>query len=121
MGKPKEYWLQVEEDRKNLLEQLGEKDKQWALKLEALEKNLETEISELGVKVLELDKREKELLNKATEVSKKFDELTVKRDKEIEQLKKEKSQLIDDNAENYKFWDAVKLAISVILKKIGVK
>src|SRR3990167_526548 len=40
LGKPKDYWLQVEKDRESLLAQIGDSDKKWASKLADAEKEI---------------------------------------------------------------------------------
>src|SRR3990167_7561440 len=116
LGKPKEYWLQVEKDRESLLKQVGEIDKTWAQRLENLEKEKQIEISNLNEQVLQHTlAREQAEKTLQTEQAKFSDTIAVK-DKEIVELKKKNSQLLDDNAENYTFMEALKLLVRTLKK-----
>lgn len=120
LGKPKAYWEQVEKDRESLLKQVGEKDKQWALKLEAAQKLSEIEIGKLKDQLLESGKAREKAEKTAQEVTDKFAQKEAGYKDEIEKLKIRNSQLIDQNAETFKFWEAVRIAVTIAKKNVGL-
>lgn len=114
LGKKKDYWLAVEKDREDLMKQVGECDKKWALRLQAADKKYEqaeARSAKLEAKLTTLEEKAK-LSTEAFEI-----ELQKSKDRLIE-CQKRVSAVIEDNAENYRFWEAVKIAIAVIKKKI---
>ena len=119
LGKPKDYWLTVEKDRESLLKQVGEKDKEWALRLENQKKESEKRISELESQVLEMNKAKEQAELSSQKQSEAFAKKEEELKKEIETLKKQNSELISNNAEDYKFWELVRLAYAIFLKKMG--
>lgn len=120
LGKSKDYWLQVEKDRTNLLNQIGEIEKKWSLKLEENNKQHEIEISNLNNLVLEAKKAQEKAEEQAKLIDKNFNNMIEKKNITIEELKKENNRLIGQNAENFKFWESIKIAINIFLKNIGV-
>lgn len=119
LGKPKDYWLQVEKDRESLLAQVGEIDRNWAAKYEKMEKEKQIEISTLTEQVLQQTKAREQAEAKLQTETANFASEIEKKNNEITSLKSQISQLINDNADNYKFWDAIRLVFAVFKKKIG--
>lgn len=116
LGKPKEYWLQVEKDRESLLKQIGELDKSWAARLENQEKESKSQISTLQEEVLQQTKAREQADSKLQTQTVEFQGIIEKKDKEIIDLKKQNSELLDQNAENIGFINAVKLVIRTLKK-----
>lgn len=114
MGKSKEYWLQVEKDRESLMKQVGECDTKWAKKLE-IERG-KTEVEKKKSKQLEAESAKyvttidglEESVRKSKED---FDKKLEKKDNEIDKLKNRIAIVLEDNAENYKFIEALKLVL----------
>ncbi len=116
LGKPKDYWLQVEKDRESLLKQVGEIDKNWATKFENMEKEKQIEIGNLTEQVLQQTQAREQAESKLQTAQTEFNSNLEKKDNEITSLKTKISQLIDDNAENYTFMEALRLVIKTLKK-----
>lgn len=121
MGKPREYWLQVEKDRENLMKQVGTKDKEWASKMDLQRIDYEKRISTLDASMLTLTKEKNDAVGLSEKQVKDFAKKETDYKKEIEDLKIKVSQLIDDNSDNYQFWEAVQIAVTIALKKLKLK
>lgn len=89
LGKSKEYWLQVEEDRKSLLTQIGEVDKRWAKKLEERETEigrLTEESAKLSVEVENADKKHKKEVEDLTVKIKNLEDKFAKAESRLAEL-----------------------------------
>jgi len=117
LGKSKEYWLQVEKDRESLMKQISECDDEWLEKL----KVTETKISNLKDKVLEMKKEAKKVVVAREKEIKAFNKKIDKLEKDKKELKKRITDLLKDQAENYKFWEAIRIAFYTIKSKLEVK
>lgn len=113
LGKPKEYWLQVEKDRENLMKQLGEVDKAWTLKIEAIEKENQQLVDE-AAKVDSEHKLAIESIKK--EVTKLSKEITNLKN-QIITLKNENTELLKGMADKLSFNSALKIVINTIFRK----
>jgi uncharacterized protein YeeX (DUF496 family) len=114
LGKPKEYWLQVEKDRESLLQQLSDKDKEWVGKLQAIE----TENGTLREESAKKDTTIEELNKTIKSQSDDFNQKLIVKDNEISKLKTRITEILKDNSENYKFWEAIRLVWETIKNKI---
>lgn len=119
LGKSKDYWMQVEKDREALLLQLSEKEKDWAKKLEVEELLYKKQIGELEQQVIKAMEKKNTAVDEAERLTDRFTKLEQDYKNQIYTLQIQNSKLIENNADNYKFWDAVKLAIKVGSKKLG--
>jgi len=110
LGKSKEYWLQVEKDRIDLLKQIGQCDYEWAKKLEIIEKENQQSAEKSAKEML---KAEKSVISAQNEINKLTDKIE-KLEKSNRNLKTEVTQLLENNAKNIKFMSALKLVAFTI-------
>lgn len=120
MGKPKAYWEQVEKDRESLLKQIGEIDKIWAIRCNNIEKELQNKISTLEGLVTESVKIQEAIATTAQKERENFNIERQKLEDEVKQLKIDNSRLLQDNAENYKFWEGIKLVLEIFKKNTRI-
>lgn len=113
LGKPKDYWLTVERDRENLLQQLGEKDKQWALKLEGVTKEYQHSIEESAKKATTAE----EALETAKKDLSKLEEKLTKAETEITNLKTQNSRLLEQLGEKLSFTEALRIVLSKLIPR----
>lgn len=113
LGKSKDYWLTVEEDRIDLLKQLGEKDTEWAIKVENAGKETQQWIKESANLEKKIEKAEISHKKEKEKLSLKIGNLQ----KKIETLKEENTQLLKEDAKKLSFISALKIVIYTISEK----
>lgn len=110
LGKPKDYWLQVEKDRESLMNQIGTIDKEWSKKLQVVTNEFST-CKEVSA-TLE-DELEKTAITLQSERNN-FAEKLANKQNELNQAKTRITEILKDNAENYKFIESLKLVVYTI-------
>ena len=122
LGKSKEYWLQVEEDRKSLLKQLSEKEKEF-LKIQTdlveKRKEVEKENKQLKIESANFDKKAEKTGIAHQKAVEKLEEKISTQKTEIENLKKRITSILSEQSEKYQIGDAVILLIELIKKRLG--
>ena len=125
MGKPKEYWLQVEKDRENLMAQLGVKEQEILKIKQGLQEQIDLLTRQNQQSAEESAKTISELTKSLETVKIDYAKLQEKlnaADQTINTLKNEKAVLLAEQAEKYKVADAWSLFVGAILKSFkGVK
>ncbi len=114
LGKSKEYWLTVEKDRIDLMRQLGEKDKEWAIKVENAEKPIKQLEEVIAKMITDVEKAEISHKKEVKKLTKKFEKL----EGSASQLKEENTELLKETAKNLSFVSALKIVFNTISQKI---
>ena len=121
LGKSKDYWLQVEADRENLMKQLGVKDQECLKIKQGLQEQIDLKTEEFEQLNTESAKTIKELDNALISVKKDYEklqgELTTKQT-DLNTCKTEKAILIAEQSEKYKAWDALVLFIKTLINSV---
>jgi len=105
LGKPKDYWLQVEKDREGLLKQVGEIDGEWAKKLEKAEIDNGTLKDQLLEKDKEIEKRNTTIQTMTESFEKEKGTLNGK----ITTAQNRITELLKEQAKTYSRAEAVKI------------
>ena len=110
LGKPKDYWLQVEKDREDLLKQLIQKDTVWAEKLQTIQKEIGTLGGEIAILTTKSGQAETSAKTALEDFTKKQEESN----KVITDLKNQNSQLLAEQAKDMD----VKVLVQILFEKI---
>jgi len=124
LGKSKEYWLQVEKDRENLMAQVGKEDQEFLkIKKELTEKieTLETENRQLKEKSANwTNDQEKIERVHQTEVLKLQGIITTKENK-ITTLENRTTEILAEKTKDYDVNEAIVILLGAIKRKVGIK
>lgn len=112
LGKTKDYWEQVEKDRENLLTQLRDVESKWAVRVE----NLEKQISTLTTQSANCNAQAEKLAMTIQANEQKYKENLDKKDRTILSLNSRIDGILKEQAEFYKFQDALKLVVQTLFK-----
>lgn len=110
LGKPKDYWLQVEKDREALLNQIGSIDQEWSKKLQKV-------TNEFSTCTIDSATLQTKLESCATTSQKERDDFAIKlatKQNEVNEAKNRITEVLKDNADNYKFIESLKLVVYTI-------
>lgn len=119
LGKPKEYWLQVEKDRENFWKQLEAKDAIFLKVQQELErqlKELKSANSQLGQEIAKLGGDAIKLLNIHKNQLDGKDAIIEALKGEIVKLENQVARLLSEQAEDYEIAEAFKLFIRTLKK-----
>lgn len=111
LGKSKSYWLQVEEDRKDLMEQLGKEDIAMAKKL----KTAYSESKQLEKDIAKMEKGHKKAITSVENNAKKLTKKITTLKETIKKIKTENTELLKENAEKLSLFSAIKIVVYTIL------
>jgi len=121
LGKTKEYWLTVENDRKSLLEQLGKYDGEKNALIDShldevkrLKSEYEQSINESAKTIKKL---ERDVVSAQNVLEKSYTQITKLTEEKIA-LQNRITEVLIDNANNYKFMESVKIVVNVIKNMI---